>query len=499
MSLSIYKFSKDSASELPIYRQLYLHFKQLILRGDLKRDAQIPATRILATKLSLSRNTIKTAIDQLAAEGYVEARRGAGVFVCMDNPDEYFSAEINDGHTTNPKIILPRVKIHPDVIKPSAEIKPSNRAFSVGVPDLSAFPLTLWRKIYAATLRQPEHRLMGFGDPLGLPELRQEISNYVKSSRGVRCTPEHVLVTTGAQQGLDLIARMLIKPGDLVAIEDPGYRGARSTLAMAGATLAPIPMTSGGIDIKSLAALHDVKLVYTTPAHQYPNAAVIPVSERLSLLKWAETANSWVIEDDYDSEFQFETRPIPSLQGLSEHNNVIYVGSFSKTLFPALRLGYLVLPEALINDARGIKQSVYGAQPMLEQMVTAKFMNGGHFLIHLKRMRGIYSKKSRALVEALQQHLGVAVEILGGHSGMHLVIVFRDDIDDEKLMMDFNQAGFAAAPLSQHYLSNPLNGLILGFGCASYQEIEDGVQALKALIKIAIKAKLRHVRSSTSR
>lgn len=493
MSLSIYKFNKNKASELPIYRQLYVHFKQLILNGDLKRDSQIPATRILAAKLELSRNTIKTAIDQLAAEGYVETRRGAGVFVCMNNPEEYFSAEMHDAHVTDPNIVLPRVKIPPDVIKPFVSTKPTNRAFSVGVPDLEAFPITLWRKIYAATLRQPGHQLMGYGDPLGLPELRQEISTYVKTSRGVRCTPEQVLVTTGAQQGLDLISRMLIKPGDLVAIENPGYRGARSTLAMTGAALAPIPMTSAGIDLKSLAALRDVKLVYTTPAHQYPNAAVMPVSERLSLLNWAETAKSWIIEDDYDSEFQFDTRPIPSLQGLSEHNNVIYVGSFSKTLFPALRLGYLVLPEALINDARGVKQSVYGAQPMLEQMVTAKFMNGGHFLTHLKRMRGIYSKKSATLIEALQQNLSQEIRILGGQSGMHLVIVFLDDIDDQKLVIAFNQAGFAATPLSQHYLSNPLNGLVLGFGSASYDEIEAGVQVLKSLIKIAIKPKLLHV------
>ena len=493
MSLSIYTFEKVHSSKQPLYRQLYSHIKRLILNGDLKREARIPATRTLAATLGLSRNTVKTAMDQLAAEGYVQTRLGSGVFVSMNNPEEFFETATTVTEPTEQRLTLPRVAINANVIKPSAGYTPSNRAFSVGVPDLSAFPFGLWRKIYASTLRTMNQRLMGYGDPRGLPELRSEISNYVRTSRGVRCTADQILITTGAQQSLDLIARMVITEGERVALEDPGYRGARSTFLMAGAKLAPIPVTSSGLDVQKLAQLDNIKLVYTTPAHQYPNAAAMPVNARLSLLHWAEKSKCWIIEDDYDSEFQYESRPIPSLQGLSEHNNVIYIGSFSKTLFPSLRLGYLIMPPNIVKDACGVKQSVYGAQPLLEQMVTATFIRDGHFHTHLKRMRGIYGRKSEALVKTLEHYLPSEIAILGGKSGMHLVVEIKEDVDDQKIVDDLRQAGFAAAPLSQHYLSNPRKGLILGYGCASLEDIEEGVEALSALIKIAIKPKFRHV------
>jgi len=481
------------SSESPLYRQFYQHLKQLILSGELKRETQIPSTRLLAETLGVSRNTVITAIDQLAAEGYVEARRGAGVFVCMDNPDAFFQIPVQTIKSGAEKLTLPLININAQVIKPSATAPASNSAFSVGVPDLDAFPFALWRKIYASTFREYSQRLLGYGDPLGLAELRTEISRYVQTSRGVRCTPGQVLITTGAQQGLDLVSRMLIRAGDKVAVEDPGYRGARSAFSMAGANLTSIPVTTAGLDVSALASLQDVKLVYTTPAHQYPNAAALPVNTRLALLGWAKKSQCWIIEDDYDSEFQFESRPIPSLQGLSQHDNVIYVGSFSKTLFPALRLGYLILPVDLVEKACGVKHSVYGAQPTLEQAVTAKFMQQGHFLTHLKRMRSIYGKKSRALVHTLRRNLPEEINILGGKSGMHLVIEFKEKIDDQKLVNSFKQAGFNAAPLSQHYLSHPRSGLILGYGCASLEQIEEGVMALAPLIKIAIRQKLRHV------
>ncbi len=486
MNISLYHLALDRSGGKPLYRQVYEALKAQIEQQDLSGGTQLPANRLLAKQLGISRNTLVAALDQLVAEGYLISRRGAGVFVSMRNPDHFLVPERVESVAAKRLAVEAQspnlTAVIPGRLKPGASESSANRSFTVGLPDLDQFPFNQWRRLQARIMRESGRGMLGYSDPHGVAGLRVEVARYVSSARAVKCSVDQVLITAGLQQGLDLMSRLLLRPGDRVAIENPGYPGARVAFTNAGAELLAMPVDESGLIVEQLGLRENIRLAYVTPAHQYPLGGAMPVNRRLQLLQWASERRSWLVEDDYDSEFQFQNRPIPSLQGLGGQRNVIYMGSFSKVLFPGLRIGYLVLPQALVESACALKQSVYGGQPSTDQHVLAEFMNNGMFASHLKRMRSLYARKVALLIWEAQRQLGDRVEIRGGASGMHLVLCMHQEVDDRNLVRRFRLAGFESSALSDHDLNGLAKGLVLGFACADDADIKSGINTLVALL-----------------
>ncbi len=345
----------DRNSPVPLHRQVYHGIQEAILGLRISSGVRLPSSRGLAADLGISRNTVVSAFDQLLAEGYVEARTGAGTYVAFTLPDELLRGRPSRIEPASYRIsrvtalsqrgaLLARTPMSytPEESKP--------RAFQVGVPAVDAFPLRTWGRIASRRWRQLPRKLLDYGDPAGYRPLRAAIADYLRASRAVRCRTEQVIIVAGSQQALELCATVLLDPGDAAWIEDPGYPGARGALLGGGARLIPVPVDEEGIDVAAGAvSCPEARLAYVSPSHQYPLGVVMSLPRRLALLKWAENAGAWVVEDDYDSEFRYRGRPLSALQGLDSHGRVIYVGTFSKVLFPSLRLGYLVVPPDLVE------------------------------------------------------------------------------------------------------------------------------------------------------
>jgi GntR family transcriptional regulator/MocR family aminotransferase len=366
------------------------------------------------------------------------------------------------------------------------------RAFRTGVPALDAFPWALWARLTARRLRTSAPSLADYGMPAGYAPLRAAIAAHVGAARGAACAPEQVIVTSGAQQGLELAARLLLDPGDAAWIEDPGYLGARAALASAGARLVPVPLDAEGIDVaEGRRRAPAARLAYVTPSHQYPTGVTMSAARRMALLRWARDAGAWIVEDDYDSEYRYASRPLASLQGLAhdvgDAGRVLYVGTFSKTLFPGLRLGYLVVPPAFV-DAFARARGVSGRHASgLEQAVLADFMDGGHHARHVRRMRVLYEERRDALVRALADHAGDALEPIVTDAGMHLVARLPLDaapMDDARIVERAAAAGIEMRALSA-YAIEPLSrgGLVLGFAAHRPSDIRAGARRLATVLR----------------
>lgn len=346
--------SVDRSSAAPLHRQLYEGLREAILSGRLSAGALLPSTRELAAGLGVSRNTATSAYAQLLAEGYLEGRVGSGTYVARSLPDDLLRARSGPGGEpggAGAEVALSRRgRLLAATPTTTARDAGPARAFRPGIPALDAFPFGLWRRLESRFWRRPPPGLLGYGDPAGYGPLRAGISAYLRAARAVRCSPEQVIVVSGSQQALDLAARVLLDPGDAAWVEEPGYAGARAALLGAGARLVPVPVDEEGLDVAAGARLGpDARLVHVTPSHQYPLGATMSLARRLELLGWARRSGAWVLEDDYDSEYRYAGRPLEALQGLDAEGRVIYVGTFSKVLFPSLRLGYLVLPPDLVD------------------------------------------------------------------------------------------------------------------------------------------------------
>jgi GntR family transcriptional regulator/MocR family aminotransferase len=458
----------------PIQQQLYSQLSGYIIQQRIASGSRMPSSRQLASDLGISRNSVVAVYEQLRSEGFLEARTGSGFYVHHD-----LMSFCGPGFKPEP-----RETKHDMARKSSASRIPERRPlprdhnlpFTPGLPDLAAFPLKAWNRI----LHQQESRisLTGYDSEAGFYPLRQALAGYLRSSRGVRCEAEQIILTSGAQQALALIADVKLQPGDTILTEDPGYRGARAALGRGQHPLVPVPLRNQVLDIAALPRLASARLLYCTPTHQYPMGGILDISERLALLNWASESGTWIIEDDYDSEFHFYQKPVAAIQGMFDATPVLYVGSFSKTLMPALRLGYLVVPDSLVDAFAARKRITTGESPLLMQAVVAEFIDSGRFVSHLRRMRLRYQVKWQTFHALVSRRLSKWVTVVAESAGMHLVLTGH--FNDVALSEWLYAQGFGSTPLSAHCLGNQQqSGLILGFASATEEQMQVCIERLQ--------------------
>ena len=479
----------DPRSETPLYHQLTEWFRRAIIGGQLRPGQRVPSTRNLANELKISRIPVLSAYEQLFAEGYLETFTGAGTCVARSIPDDSLNPPGVKTRSTPPRPT--GTKLKRDISRRAAAVHVVEQswlsnlgAFRVGVPALDQFPNGAWSKLVNRHSRKPPIEMLAYGDPMGHMPLRAAIAEYLGAFRAVRCEAEQILVTTGSQQGLQLAAHVLLDAGDRVWMEDPGYVGAHQALMGAGIQMIPVPVDQEGLDVtRGMRLGRAARAVYITPSHQFPLGVTMSATRRMQLLSWAVHSGAWIIEDDYDSEYRFGGRPIASLQGLDADGRVIYVGTFSKVMFPALRLGYVVVPKDLVPAFSNARDGNDTFSSTLYQAVMTDFIREGHFARHIRRMRTLYMERRAALVEALGKHMGDRLEVIGAEAGMQLTALLPRGIDDVAVARKAAQKGVSARPLSTCYLKPPeRGGLILGYGGADVEEIREGVKKLKACV-----------------
>src|SRR6202521_293875 len=492
----------------PAIRWLCAAVRAAILEGRLRPGARLPATRDLARHYGLSRGTIVSAFEQLASEGYVEARVGSGTRVTALLPDRLLAV----AHQPRPAMAAAvGAAGTPETAQPPAEPCPPRRlsdfgrrvhpfpgfrglparAFRTDLPALDLFPATLWARVAARRLRLVGTSPLHGCEPMGYRPLREAVASYLTASRGVRCVPEQVAIVSGVQEALDLAGRLLLNPGDRVAIENPGYVGAALVFEALGAAVSPVPLDDQGMTLDA-ACLAGARLVYVTPAHQFPCGVSMSLARRLALLEWARSSGALIFEDDYDSEYRYAGRPLPALQGLDRHGQVLFAGSFSKVLFPSLRLGYLVVPADLVDYVSATLSVTSRHAPLLEQSVLCDFITEGHFGRHLRRMREVYAERLSALLECARQNLSGLLEISSVEAGLQTVGWLRCGIDGDAAARAAARRRVEVTPLAR-YRRGPVaaDGLQLGFAAIDTQEIRRGVEDLAAALEEEVESPAR--------
>ena len=461
-----------------------------ILDGKLAPGDRLPSTRTLAGDLGVSRTTTQDAYDQLLAEGYVETRRGSGTFVATDLPAGLDRIDPPPDHYVAPSLSTWGARVDAELRYPFdaiAALSPCRYEMMYGLPDVKGFPLRTWKRIVARRIEDATVRDLAYSDPAGVASLRKAIAEHLARVRGVRCKPKQVIVVGGAQQALQLLTRLLIDPGDRALIEEPCYVGARRTLLSEGAQLVAATVDDEGIDLNTvgLRDLQRCKLAYVTPSHQLPTGAVMSLSRRLALLRWAAQADASIIEDDYDGAFRFEGPPIESLQRIDEDGRVIYVGSFSKTMLPSLRIGYAVVPPPMIEALRGAKWLSDWACPTLLQHALADFMIEGHYDRHLRRVKTRLARRREALLAAIDRYLGDAVDVQGTGAGQHLLL-WLNRIKPSRtaaVIAEARNHGVGIYPAATYYLTAPKRaGVLLGFAMLNERQLREAIKRLGKVV-----------------
>src|SRR6266850_5203871 len=405
-----------------LYRWLYGELRAAILDGRLRPGSRLPATRDLASAYRLSRATIVTAFDQLKSEGYVEGRSGSGTYVSQVLPEQLLDVR---GPRAEKRLPHRRVALssYARRLQPFRGASPRPmRAFRANQPALDLFPTTLWAQVAARRLRRVSTNLLAGGEALGYRPLREAVAGYLNSSRGVKCTPDQVLILSGAQEALDRTARILLNPGDPVWMEEPGYPGAAVVFRALGARICAVPVDAEGLDLyRGRRKWKSARLAYVTPAHQFPLGVTMSLRRRLALLEWARRSGTLIFEDDYDSEYRYSGRPIPAMQGLDRSGVVIFAGSFSAVLFPALRLGYLVVPAEMVDVFAAAESVSTHHPPLLEQAVLCDFIIEGHFARHIRRMRELYAERLQVLLESAKERFSGLLEISSVEAGLQTI------------------------------------------------------------------------------
>jgi GntR family transcriptional regulator/MocR family aminotransferase len=475
----------DKSSTDPLQRQLCRRIKDAIVEGHLAAGVRLPATRVLAHTLAISRNTVSIAYEQLLAEGYVLSDR-QGTVVATLRPPMRSQARRHDLARSAEQLSRPNLADRLTRLRPTAPIAVDLTAMRPGVPALSQFPLAQWRKALDNATRTNTPYMLNYGDPLGQTALRSAIAEHLALTRGVHCEAAQVVITEGAQEALALCVRLLTNPGETVWMEDPGYRGTKSAFHAGDVRVRPMRLDAEGLQFTSSDwRNHTPRLVYTTPSHQYPLGKVMSVARRLALIAAAQAHDAWIVEDDYDSEFRFEGAPIGAMQGLVDDAPVLYVGTFSKTMFPALRLGFLVLPTRLLAMLESPLRELLRGGHSHEQLALAQFITSGQFARHLARMRRLYRERQLVLRHALDQHLGVPHSLEGGRCGLHLCIRFDARYPDTAVAEAAQRYGMAPQALSTFTLAAMPedNGLVLGYGNTPIETISSLVSRLGRIVK----------------
>ena len=478
----------------PAYRWLYEALREQILAGALRPGARLPGTRELAEQYGLARGTVVAAFEQLAGEGYVEGSVGSGTRISSVLPEELLQAPAP----------VPRATARAAAVRAGAPPRPPSRpssafarrlrtlpwivprpthAFRANLPALDLFPIDVWAGLAARRLRRATAADLIGCDPLGFPPLRAAIAEYLATSRGARCTADRVVIVSGVQEALDLVARLLLDPGDHVAMEDPGYDGAVAVFSALGARIAHLAVDEEGVRVPRAAERYAPRLLYTTPAHQFPLGTTMSLARRLQVLEWARASGALIFEDDYDGEYRYSGRPVPALQGLDRGGAVLLAGSFSKVLFPSLRLGYLVVPEDLVERFLAAK-STTSRPGLFEQAVLADFLAAGHFGRHLRRMRQVYAERLGVLLEEGARRLGGLLEISGVEAGLQTAAFLSGGITGDDAARAAEARGVEVTPLSRYRHAAPCReGLQLGFAAIEPREIRRGVRELAAALE----------------
>jgi GntR family transcriptional regulator/MocR family aminotransferase len=470
----------NKKEQTPLYRQAYQELRRMILHGELPPGFRLPSTRLLAHRERVSRNTIIQAYDQLQAEGFVTGRLGAGTYVAegiaippADSPSSTFDPALSAwgrrvlGHAPGSRHGRSRLEID----------------FGFGRSFSHIFPYDVWRRLLARYLSTDDIMLSRYGSVAGFNPLRQAVAGYLARQRGVRCAPEQVVIISGAQQALDILARLLLAPGDEVLVETPGYKDAFTLFEVNGAALVPLSVDDDGFPVEKIPPECRARLVFITPSHQFPRGGTLSLPRRLTLLEWAKTRDSLIIEDDYDSELRYDGHPLAALQGLDESGHVIYLGTFSKVLFPALRLGYIVLPPPLLTPFISAKGLVDRGAPTLTQAAVADFLAEGHFERHLRHLRKAYGERHQALVEALESYLPGRVHFSSVPAGLHVMLYLHPSCLEKEVVRQAAASGVGVYPGVPFHLQQPAPpSILLGFSGLSAEQITEGIKRLATVI-----------------
>jgi GntR family transcriptional regulator/MocR family aminotransferase len=476
----------ERRTNMPLQRQIYSAIRRAILGRQLPPGTRLPASRTLAGDLAVSRTTVVLAYESLLTEGYITGRGSAGSFVA--------SLDVHDANPRAAKHATPDARIESLThsaqelarrARGSAQVRAAPTAFRTGEPALDLFPSRLWARLYARRARRSGGALLGYGMEAGHRPLRTAIAAYVSAARGVSTSADHVILVRGTQQGVHLATRVLLRPGDSAWVEDPGYPAARTLIGASGATVVPVPVDREGLLVsEGVRRAPRARVAHVSPSHQFPLGATMSLTRRLALLEWAKTAGAWILEDDYDSEFRYVGAPIPSLQGLDTSDRVIYLGTFSKTVFPALRLGYLIVPPALVDVFRATQALTDRLAPSIEHATLAEFIDDGHFTRHVRQMRAVYAERQEVLLRGIARELTHDVRATPAETGMHTIAWLSDEtIRDARVSEVALAAGVEAGALSNYCVAAPLApALLLGFAAVSPEEMRPALRALRRAI-----------------
>jgi GntR family transcriptional regulator/MocR family aminotransferase len=476
--MTILHLAVDRTAEMPLHRQIYEGLRRAILEGRLRTGQRLPATRTLAVELGVSRLPVLTAYEHLLHEGYLDGRVGAGTFVGPAVPDDLLQSP------------TPATARPPEA---NGDRRPSRRAqkegelspFRLSLPALDQFPHAAWAGLVARHAHAMTHAQMGYGDPAGLFALRLAIAEHLRTARAVRCEADQVFVVSGSQAALRLVTSVLLRKGDRVAIEEPGYPLARAALAAGGAEPVPVAVDAEGMSVASLPRRGGrMRAIYVTPAHQFPLGSAMTADRRLALLDWAARRGAWVLEDDYGNEYRYVSRPFGSLQGADAHERVVHIGTFSNVLFPALRVGYLVVPPSLWQRFAEAREAFDLRSPTLYQLALAEFLREGHYGRHVRRMRGIYRKRRDALLTGLARHCGDRIAVHNADAGLHVTVMLSQGLDDNAVVRRMSGRGLTATALSGCYAgADRRSGLLLGFGGSTEPRLLQATQVLGEVLR----------------
>jgi GntR family transcriptional regulator/MocR family aminotransferase len=476
----LYAWQLDRASRTPLARQIYVQVRVAVLSGALRAGVRVPSSRALAAKLGVARASVVSAYEQLLAEGYLDSRRGSGTFISADVAG--LATRRRSVARASKRAVPSARKSFPDFER--SMLQGDARPFNTGRTLIDARTAETWRSLTHRAVRQLGPDDLGYADPAGLIELRANICDYLRAARAVRCEPEQIVITAGTQQALDIAIRVLLAPGDEVWVEDPGYPLTHAQLLLAKVRPVAIPVDEQGLIVAAgRRAAPRARAVFVTPSHQFPTGVPLAMARRLELLAWARESGAFIVEDDYTSEFRYSGPPLASLQGLDDSEQVIYVGTFNKALFPGLRIGYAVVPRAQLEAFVTARYLIDRQPATMLQAVASEFMSQGHFAAHIRRMRQLYREQRDALAATLERRAAGKLEIALPDQGMHLIAYLKGSASDLAVEAAARRSGIVVRAISRFYRSaRPRSGLMLGFSGFPRQLIVPAAAKLAAIV-----------------